>query len=191
MTNKDIGREISEIDLRNLVIVRNSVSDFLKRMAVDLDKSELKLLDIAPQVHAGAKAYFKTAQIQTLDIDDNSGADFIADLCVCNENLIPSESFDVIVCTEVLEHTLQPFDAVNELWRLLKPGGIVLLTVPFNLRIHGPLPDCWRFTEHGLKKLFQRFDQIELETIEDTNRWLMPVHYRLKAKKPLNERNKG
>ena len=67
---------------------------------------------------------------------------------------LPDDSFDCIVCTEVLEHTLQPFAAVAELRRLLRAGGRLFLSVPFNFRIHGPLPDCWRFTEHGLRAMF-------------------------------------
>ncbi|MCK5818286.1 MAG: methyltransferase domain-containing protein [Psychromonas sp.] len=50
--------------------------------------------------------------------------------------------------TEVLEHTLNPFRAINEIYRILKPNGILIMTTPFNFRIHNPLPDCWRISEH-------------------------------------------
>jgi SAM-dependent methyltransferase len=43
----------------------------------------------------------------------------------------PSESFDVVLCTEVLEHLPDPVAAVKELARLLRPGGQLLLTAPF------------------------------------------------------------
>lgn len=106
-----------------------------------------RLLDIAPQVHEGARPFFPNAIIgETFDIDSNSGCTYIGDICEQND-LLPDISFDYVVCTEVLEHTLRPWDAVNEIWRVLKPGGIFFLSTPFNFRIHGPLADCWRFTE--------------------------------------------
>jgi ubiquinone/menaquinone biosynthesis C-methylase UbiE len=151
-------------------------------MAEKHDKEGL-MLDIAPQDHEGAKKYFKKINIETLDIDSNSKATYIADLCKNNKELISNDKFDFILCSEVLEHTLQPFNAVNELYRILKPGGHLFLTVPFNFRIHGPLPDCWRFTEHGLKELLKSFNIIELNQLGDKNRFLMPIAYTVIAKK--------
>ena len=176
---------ISEQDIKNLQCIRENVQKFTSDCAKKFDKKDLLVLDVAPQVHSGAKPFFLEADIKTLDIDPNSTADFIADLCNKNELLIGSGTFDLLLCTEVLEHTLRPFDAVDEIYRILKPGGIVCVTVPFNLRIHGPLPDCWRFTIHGLKELFKAFENVTIETIETPERDLMPIHYTLVGKKPL------
>lgn len=82
---------------------------------------------------------------------------------------------------------MRPFDAANEIWRLLKPGGFLFLSVPFNFRIHGPLPDCWRFTEHGLRTLLKKFTILELNAIETPDRPLMPIHYTVVAQKPVKE----
>jgi len=89
--------------------------------------------------------------------------------------------FDIIVCTEVLEHTLDPFSAVKEIYRLLKPGGILILSVPFNFRIPGPLPDCWRFTLYGLKQLLKNFSIVSIDSIDTPGRDLMPIHYTVLA----------
>ncbi len=141
------------------------------------------MLDIAPQIHLGAREHFTKAKIKTFDIDPYSGADYIADLCETNRELITDDYFDLIVCTEVLEHVLNPFKAVKEIYRILKKGGLTFVTTPFNFRIHGPLPDCWRFTEHGLRELFKDFVIIELNAIPTEGRNLMPLHYSLIAKK--------
>lgn len=174
---------IAEIDELNLKKIRKNVSDFVARCGEQYDATDAVILDVAPQDHEGARPYFKQATIETLDIDKNSGATYIADLCENNESVIPSDKFDYIICTEVLEHTLQPFDAVNELERILKPGGMVFVSAPFNFRIHGPLPDCWRFTEHGLRALFKNFEIIELKELESEDRFLAPIHYTLVARK--------
>ena len=93
-------------------------------------------------MHEGAKAYFPSAvTIKTFDIDPNSGCDYIGDICQHNE-IVKDDTFDYIVCTEVLEQTLKPWNAVNEIFRIFKLGGYLFVSVPFNFRIHGPLLNC-------------------------------------------------
>lgn len=162
--------------------IRSNVSLFIRNAAQRYDKQGT-LLDIAPQVHEGARAFFSKAEIKTLDIDPTSGADFIADICVTNSGIIPSSHFDFVVCTEVLEHTRNPFGAAIEIERILKKGGKAFISTPFDFRIHGPLPDCWRFTEHGLKELFKNMEVVELNALEQKGRWLMPLHYTMIVEK--------
>jgi SAM-dependent methyltransferase len=175
--------EVSAQDVENLKKIRENVSSFVASCGEKYDKEDALVLDIAPQDHEGANPYFTKAKVETLDIDEKAGATYTADLCENNQSTIPSNHFDFVVCTEVLEHTLQPFDAVKEINRILKPGGMALVSCPFNFRIHGPLPDCWRFTEHGLRALFKDFEIVELKGLENPERFLMPTHYTLTAKK--------
>ncbi|WP_418263882.1 methyltransferase domain-containing protein [Flavobacterium faecale] len=177
--------KVSDQDILHLSLLRENVTNFIKKCAEKFDHDNYLLLDVAPQDHNGAKEFFKRTTIRTLDIDENSNANYIADLCQNNSNIIPNNLFDVVICTEVLEHTLNPFDAVKEIKRILKPNGIVCVSVPFNFRIHGPLPDCWRFTEHGLRALFISFEICELRALETQSRDLMPIHYTLIAKKKV------
>ncbi len=174
--------EVSDLDKEIHKKMRQNISNFMQQCGQKYDNNGLTILDIAPQDHEGASPYFPNASIKTMDIDAESGADYIADLCTNNSATIPSESFDIVVCTEVLEHTLQPFNAVAEIRRILKKGGLALVSTPFDFRIHGPLPDCWRFTEHGLRELFKDFELIELKGLEQADRFLMPFHYTLIAK---------
>jgi SAM-dependent methyltransferase len=176
---------ISELDKRILAVIRSNVVSLMKHCAKVYGVSPGVLLDIAPQDHEGARPFFPDyITVKTLDIDPKSGCDFIADICRYNAQ-IPSGTFDFIVCTEVLEHTLNPFDAVREMTRLLKPGGILFGSTPFNFRIHGPLPDCWRFTEHGLRALLTDLEVLELNQIETADRALMPMHYTFVARRRL------
>lgn len=179
----EVKKEVAEIDKKYFKMLREDVSNFVKISGEKYDKEDILVLDVAPQDHEGAKPYFPNATVETLDLSSEVGATYVADLCRDNSDIIPSERFDVIVCTEVLEHTLQPFDAVNEMMRMLKPGGIALVSTPYNFRIHGPLPDCWRFTEHGLRALFKNFEIISLDALEDEDRFLAPIHYTLSARK--------
>ena len=174
--------KLSKFDIIALNKIRQNIENFIKSAAEKYEENGCKILDIAPQNYKGARQYFKNSFIETLDIEATSGATYIADLCNCRE-IIAQNSYDLIFCTEVLEHTLQPFSAVDCIYHMLKPGGYVFVSTPYNFRIHGPLPDCWRFTEYGLKELFKKFDIIEIKGLETPGRWLMPLQYTLIAKK--------
>lgn len=63
---------------------------------------------------------------------------------------IPDASFDCVFCTGTLEHVARPWDAVRELSRVLKPGGMVHVDVPFIQGYHPDPVDYWRFTLDGL-----------------------------------------
>lgn len=172
--------KVSNIDNKNYSLLRKNVCDFIQTFS-NLDSESTLVLDVAPEIHKGAKEFFKKSIVKTLDIDKNSAADYIADLCKTNTNTIPDNYFDIVFCTEVLEHTNNPFLAVEELYRIVKPGGIVAVTTPFNFRIHNPLPDNWRFTEHGLRILFKMFKNADIQELIDKDRFLMPIQYTVTA----------
>lgn len=64
-----------------------------------------------------------------------------------------SETFDSLVCNEVLEHVFTPTEFVQELFRVLKPGGHLLLTVPFVWDEHEQPFDYARYASFGLRAL--------------------------------------
>ncbi len=76
-------------------------------------------------------------------------------ICLAERVPFANRSFDTILCTEVLEHTIDPFTVMREFARVLKPGGYLLLSVPFIYPIHESPYDHWRFTSYGLALLCQ------------------------------------
>ena len=68
----------------------------------------------------------------------------------------PDESFDSIVCSQVLEHVFEPEAFLDEVARVLKPGGHFLFTVPFVWDEHEQPWDFARYTSFGLRALFDR-----------------------------------
>jgi len=173
---------VHKFDKDALKAIRANVDRHIKKAAALYDSPTAKVLDIAPAQYGGAAAHFTKAQVETVDIDYKANATYTADITKDNRNNIYSSTYTVVVCTEVLEHVKQPFKAVAEIYRVLKPGGVAVVTTPFNFRIHGPAPDCWRFTRQGLEVLFSDFEILELtETASD--RELAPIHYQLIAKK--------
>lgn len=174
---------VSEFDKNAIKLIRLSVKTLISESSQEFDKPGKVILDVAPQVHAGCSEFYKKATIETLDLDENSSATYIADLCNNNSNIIPDNKFDAVICTEVIEHVDNPFLVADELYRITKPGGKIYISTPFNFRIHGPLPDNWRFTVHGLRTLFKKFEILKIEEVQTDERDLMPIHYKLIAKK--------
>jgi SAM-dependent methyltransferase len=173
--------QISGIDLEHLRMIRANVRLTIQAAAERHDRSGVRVLDIAPQDYLGGKEFFRNARLETFDIDPKSGADIVGDICRRNEQ-VADQTYDVVLCTEVLEHTLDPFAAAREILRILKKGGTLFATTPFNFRIHGPLPDCWRFTIHGLKQLFRDYSRVEIREFDSMDaRFLMPLQYQIEA----------
>lgn len=173
----------SLMDNEHLAKLRANVEVFMADVCSRFIRPGTCLLDIAPQDHKGAMPFLPDGvEYHTLDIDPKSGATHIADLCNCAA-FVGFERYDFVVCTEVLEHTRQPFLAVDNIHDMLKPAGLVFISTPFNFRIHGPLPDCWRFTEHGLRELLCSFDILELNALETKDRFLMPIQYTVIARR--------
>jgi SAM-dependent methyltransferase len=91
-----------------------------------------------------------------LDVDPaNPIATIVADLSAAHA--IPADSFDCIVLTQTLQFVFDTRAAIAHTWRILKPGGVVLVTVPTVSRIaprYGLTTDFWRFTAASCKQLF-------------------------------------
>lgn len=79
---------------------------------------------------------------------------------------IPAEdaSFDSALSTAALEHLAEPEAALSECNRVLRNGGIAVYTVPFIWHLHSEPHDYYRFSQHGLRHLFEKvgFEIIEI-----------------------------
>jgi SAM-dependent methyltransferase len=97
------------------------------------------------------------------DVEPRSGqVDLLGDLE--DMHLVADRSIDVALCSEVLEHVPHPQAAMGELARIIRPGGVLVLTVPFLARLHEEPHDYFRYTRHGLRRLLDdaAFDIEEL-----------------------------
>lgn len=64
-------------------------------------------------------------------------------------------AFDFIFIDQVLEHVRSPQQAIENIRAMLKINGIVVVTTPFLIRLHGSPEDHWRWSETGLRLLLQ------------------------------------
>lgn len=171
----------SKFDNDMFIPGRNHLDAFVKRTASMLSSQQGRLLEVGPQDRSLVRDVFANFSIDTFDIVDTHKPTVVGDITKYNA-AIPDSTYDCVVCMEVIEHTLNPFDAVKEIRRILKDGAYLLISAPLNWRIHGPLPDCWRITEHGWKALLRDFDIDDIESLESPDRELFPIRYNVLAR---------
>ena len=92
----------------------------------------------------------KPKELVCLDMQPHKCTDIVHNL---NEP-IEIEPFDVIWCFSVLEHCDKPWLVAPNITSVLKPGGLILISVPFWWRVHGYPSDYWRFTPAAVRVLF-------------------------------------
>ncbi len=127
------------------------------------------VLDVGAGI-APFRELFAHAHYLTCDWEQ-SGYDEVVDIRAPASAIpVDDASFDVVLCTEVLEHVPEPRVVLNELRRILRPGGLLLVTVPFVWFLHEEPHDYYRYTVHGLRFLFDGagFDELEIEPLGDS-----------------------
>ena len=70
-------------------------------------------------------------------------------------------SVDAVAMMEVLEHVPRPWEVLDEIWRVLRPGGVLVGSAPLVWPIHGDPDDYFRFTDSGLRVLLERFSSCQ------------------------------
>jgi len=171
----------SEFDNSTFSLARDHLAAFVKRTATKLSGQSGRLLEVGPQERLLVRETFNNFSVDTFDVVDNYKPTIVGDITKHNST-IPDATYDCIVCMEVIEHTVNPFDTIKEIRRILRHEGFLLISAPLNWRIHGPSPDCWRITEHGWNALLRDFDIIEIDILESPGRELFPIRYNVLAK---------
>jgi len=103
------------------------------------------------------------ARYHGIDIADAEKFDYSnPEITPFNGQNIPfkDNSFDAVICTEVLEHVFDHRNLVSEIHRVLKPGGTGMMTVPWSARYHYIPHDYFRYTPSALKLIFSEFSSV-------------------------------
>jgi SAM-dependent methyltransferase len=95
-----------------------------------------------------------------IDIVQRGGADVVGDVLALP---VRTGSSPVVFASELLEHVTDPQRAVDEMRRVLAPGGRVILTTRFCFPIHDAPGDYFRFTRYGLEHLFREWGDVEIQ----------------------------
>jgi SAM-dependent methyltransferase len=120
-----------------------------------LPPESVSAVEISGDTHAGKP----WREFTTLDYPE-------FDLCAPLEE---QRRFDVVICEQVLEHVEDPWAAAANLRGLCTPGGRVIVSTPFLIKLHEVrmfmMKDYWRFTPRGLRTLLERVG-LEVEEVQ-------------------------
>jgi SAM-dependent methyltransferase len=119
-----------------------------------------RTLDIGAR-HSPYRAKLPATEFRTADIDPSRRPDFC---CDAHDLGCRSNYFDTVIATELLEHVREPQRVVDELWRVLTPGGTCILSTRFMCPYHPSPHDFYRFTWDSLRHLFRAFRVIEVHS---------------------------
>lgn len=140
-----------------------------------LFRSVLELRPIAAvnvlDVGCGQKRYqvlFEEANYIGIDIPDSNSEGNKADIYADASSMpFADNSFDCVICTEVIEHVNSPDNVLKEIHRVIKNGGFLIISAPFIWPMHEEPRDFYRFSKFGLHYLLE---QNGLKIVEERKR---------------------
>jgi SAM-dependent methyltransferase len=152
---------------RGKPVDRYYLERFLSRHALDIQGHVLEIGDDVYTLQFGRERVTKSDILHVAE--GYPKATIVADLTQANH--VPSDTFDCIICTQTLQLIYETPKAIRSLHRMLKPGGVLLLTIPGISQISrydmDRWGDYWRFTLASAKRLFTEVfpeDSVRIET---------------------------
>jgi SAM-dependent methyltransferase len=142
-------------------LVRISIMDFIIE---NRHMMKGKILDLGSGDWLFCKYLLDGEDYTRADFYRTETVDIVTNIMDMKE--IENQTYDTIICTDVLEHICNPFKAFDELSRIIKKNGMLFLTTPFNFWLHGePFErglDYWRLTDQSLKYLLRNWESAEI-----------------------------
>lgn len=140
--------------------MRPSIKQFVKICAETLPIQapiyEFGSMQVTGQeIFADLPPFFPYMKYIGSDISPGPGVDIILNL---HEIDLPSESVGTVILCDTIEHVEYPRKALSEIYRILKPDGILIITSVMLYNIHAAPNDYWRFTPEGFKSLLSEFE---------------------------------
>ncbi len=105
--------------------------------------------------YADLRSLFRGKDYVGCDMRPGPGVDRVEDVSAIT---LHDGAAGTVLCIETFEHVLEVRRAFDEVYRILKPGGMFLITSPLNFRIHGYPDDYWRMTPNCLRKMLAPYE---------------------------------
>ena len=145
--------------------------EFARRARAELALPAGRVLEVGSlNVNGSIRDVFQADAADYIGVDTAAGpcVDFVVD----GERLteaFPVDHFDTVLCFECLEHTVRPWRVVEQMRRVLKPGGHLWVSTPtFGFPLHRFPVDCYRFGEDAYRLwLFAEMALLRLEHVAD------------------------
>jgi len=104
--------------------------------------------------YADLRTLFPGETFVGCDMRPGPGVDRVEDVSAID---LPDGSAGTVLCVETFEHVFEVRRAFDEVFRVLIPGGLFVITSPLNFRIHGYPDDYWRMTPNCLRRMMEPY----------------------------------
>ncbi len=167
------------VPLRALIheaVLQYAGAPFAHRFRNEVIAQGLRVLDIGGRARSGVdrRQHFPGVDYTVLDILPGDNVDVVGDAHELSR-LFPSDHFGAVYSVSVFEHLLVPWKVVLEINKVLKPGGIGMISTHQTLGLHDLPWDFWRYSEHCWPALFNERTGFEIvETITESLQYVVP-----------------
>jgi len=146
-------------DMSKNVKAKQNFDTFAKLLLNQSDSPKVLVLG-GSILGRGIESIFSYPKIDLVESDISFGPRTVL---ICDAHNIPFEkdSFDGVIIQAVLEHVVDPWRCVEEIYRVLKKDGLLYAETPFIQQVHGGKYDFTRFTYLGHRRLFRNFEEID------------------------------
>jgi SAM-dependent methyltransferase len=145
-------------------VVRDFVQDALDALELPDPVVEFGSLQVEAGQDGDLRPLFAGRDFTGSDFRAGPGVDRVEDLRALT---YADGSVGTAICLETLEHVEDPLTASRELARVVRPGGVCLVSTPLLLGIHGYPNDYFRFTPEGLRAVLKPFDAVWVAGLGD------------------------
>lgn len=157
---------MNELSLAEPGTVRRNIQDFIIKNQGVL-RGEILEIGSRRHVKCGLMNNRQFAPDSTwIGIDAQHG-DGVDRVCDAHNMPFMGESFDTILCSDVLGHVKNPQKVISECYRVLRPNGAIIITTLFSFIIHGYPDDFWRFTDSCLAMMLKKAGFSDIRTKYD------------------------
>jgi SAM-dependent methyltransferase len=120
-----------------------------------------KVLELGSCNYSRKSSFTSFSEYVGFDIHSGPNVDVTGDIHRLSE-ILPRDHFDVVFAISVFEHLAMPWKAVQEINKVLKPGGTLFIFTHHTFPLHAEPWDFWRFSKHAFPVLLNRHTGFEI-----------------------------
>jgi SAM-dependent methyltransferase len=148
-----------------------------RRLFADLEKAAVNAHGALLDIGCGNKPYEKMfvdkiTSYTGCDVAQSS-EERVDIICPATAIPLPSDHFQTVLCTQVIEHVADHKALLSEAYRLLSAGGVLILSGPLYWPLHEEPHDYFRFTEHGFRYLLNESGFSGVEIMPNGGKWAL------------------
>ena len=146
------------LDSEGKSFARHEHELYMPLLLKDLPEDIGPLIYVGSAGNTGLPSYLNRWRVKVLDIDPGYKSDIVADI---RSTGLPPESMGGVLLISVLEHIFETQQVIDECWRIIEPGGYLIIDVPWVYPYHAQddFKDYWRISKDGLQQLTKQFSE--------------------------------